>query len=166
MQKIISNFIGRKNGRTVEKLEGILSVEEFRNFLDREIRKVDRNAHLFSLIIFNVKNQNGTFPQDFISNLQKRLRITDQIGWFNHYNIGVFLPDTTTKGAKKLAETIYGLTFFPFTIYTYPNDWFPRNGDDSKQKNDFDINSKSDNEYHKKIYRRNKTFGSNMRASA
>jgi lipopolysaccharide/colanic/teichoic acid biosynthesis glycosyltransferase len=154
MKKIVSSLIGSKNGQTVENLEEILSVEEFRRFLEREIKKVDRNAHLFSLIIFEIKNQTKKMPQDLFFNLYERLRITDQIGWFNHYNIGIFLPDTTAEGAKKLADAIYNQTFFSFTIYTYPNDWFPRNNNNSKPKNDFDRNAKSSKEYRKKIYNR------------
>ena len=66
MKKIVSSLIGSKNGQTVENLEEILSVEEFRRFLEREIKKVDRNAHLFSLIIFEIKNQTKKKASRFI----------------------------------------------------------------------------------------------------
>lgn len=131
-KKIISGLNGFKVGRTNENFYGIMPIDDFRIFIEREIRKVDRNTHIFSLVIFCLNQSNGKKPHDLVRNLQRRLRITDQIGWFDHYNIGAFLPDTTAEGATKLAQSIYSHTFHPFTIYTYPNDWFPRDKDDTK----------------------------------
>jgi lipopolysaccharide/colanic/teichoic acid biosynthesis glycosyltransferase len=104
------------------------SKESFRASVIRERQRVDRNQHLFSLLLFTVgkQNSNGVTAQQLAHLLAERIRSTDEVGWFDNKRIGVILPYACAKGAYKLANEICK-TFDPETsapkyiVHTYPS---------------------------------------------
>jgi lipopolysaccharide/colanic/teichoic acid biosynthesis glycosyltransferase len=106
----------------------IQSKESFRASVIRERQRVDRNQHLFSLLIFTVgeQNSNGVIAQQLAHLLAERIRSTDEAGWFDDKHIGVILPYTCTDGAYKLAEEICKefdpeATVPEYAVHTYPS---------------------------------------------
>lgn len=105
----------------------IQSKESFRASVIRERQRVDRNQHLFSLLLFTVgrQNSNGVIAQQLAHLLVERIRSTDEAGWFDNKSIGVILPYTCAEGAYKLANEICK-TFGPetpvpkYVVHTYP----------------------------------------------
>jgi len=126
----------------------IESQESFRSAIIRERYRVDRNQHIFSLLLFNIskQNANGVTAQQLASLLAERIRLIDKAGWFDNKRIGVILPYTYAEGAYKVADEICK-SFKPktsapkYTVHTYPLDGFS-NGDSPPDR--FEIVEKPD----------------------
>jgi lipopolysaccharide/colanic/teichoic acid biosynthesis glycosyltransferase len=106
----------------------IQSKDSFRASVIRERQRVDRNQHLFSLLLFTVgkQNSNGVIAQQLAHLLAERIRSTDEAGWFDNKHIGVILPYTCTDGAYKLADEICKafdpeVTVPEYAVHTYPS---------------------------------------------
>ena len=104
----------------------ICSQEEFHSILVREKARADRNGHGFSLVAIKVSNleDNPSLTERF----QQLIRTTDEIGWFDHNTLGVFLYNTSALGAWKFVNNSKKTTgdVFPITkcsVYSYPNEW-------------------------------------------
>jgi lipopolysaccharide/colanic/teichoic acid biosynthesis glycosyltransferase/chorismate mutase len=108
----------------------IQSRKSFRVSITRERQRVDRNQHLLSLLLFTIgeQNSNGATAQQLVQLLAERIRLTDEVGWFDSKHIGVILPYTDAEGAYKLADEICK-SFNPktsvpeYAVYTYPSNW-------------------------------------------
>jgi hypothetical protein len=78
--------------------------ETFHTIIRNECSRSDRLNKIFSLIAFEVRvNDELISMTNFLNN---RIRMQDQIGWFDNNNIGILLPETPHEGALKLAEEI------------------------------------------------------------
>jgi lipopolysaccharide/colanic/teichoic acid biosynthesis glycosyltransferase len=106
----------------------IQSKESFHASVIRERQRVDRNQHLFSLLLFTVgkQNSNGVIAQQLAHLIAERIRSTDEAGWFDNKHIGVILPYTCADGAYKLAEEICkefdSEAMVPeYTVHIYPS---------------------------------------------
>jgi len=86
----------------------VYSLDDFHDILKQERLRSDRNNHKFSLITFDV----GSYKSDIYSVgplakcITSRMRFSDRIGWYDKRRLAVFLPDTSSYGARKLAQTI------------------------------------------------------------
>lgn len=104
---------------------------EFHALIARERGRADRNNNVFSLMIFDPGLQANApaMARRVIYTLTRRLRDTDEVGWFDGRRPAAILPYVDADTASRLAE---GLTRsaglpegFKFQIYTYPQSWFP-----------------------------------------
>jgi lipopolysaccharide/colanic/teichoic acid biosynthesis glycosyltransferase len=103
-----------------------------RRILDRERARVDRNRSQFSLLVFTPREPESSRETlaRLVRRLHRRLRFTDEVGWFDERQIGVVLPDTPASGAWKVADDIC-LKFSSHelpplcTVYAYPSDAMP-----------------------------------------
>ena len=107
-------------------LVGICSEEEFHSILVREKARADRNGHGFSLVAIEVSKIDDT--PSLTDRLQQLIRTTDEIGWFDHNILGVFLYNTSASGAWQFANNSRKKTGDCFSIskcsvYSYPNEW-------------------------------------------
>lgn len=116
--------------RTIS-LKGVQRQERFHAIVLREQALANRNQHSFSLVLFKVGNPeaNGTGAKYLTHVLTNRIRLTDQIGWFDNQRIGALLPFTAPSGAQKFADDIcQKITAKALppecAIYTYPSKWF------------------------------------------
>lgn len=123
------------NGSRANAVSIVQSQERFRASIIRERQRVDRNQHLLSLLLFTVGKQsaNGVAAQQLAHVLAKRIRSTDEVGWFDSQRIGVILPDTPAGGAYKLADDICEAvtpkaSILEYTVHTYPSNWFSDDG--------------------------------------
>jgi lipopolysaccharide/colanic/teichoic acid biosynthesis glycosyltransferase len=92
------------------------------------------------MIIFETGNpdQDSLQVQRLAQMLVKRIRSSDEAGWFDGHRIGVVLPETSAVGAWELADyvcqTIAAKASRPeCTVYTYPSKWYPDNNEHSHQ---------------------------------
>jgi len=110
----------RNNARTSDDFRRVLAIERAR---------ADRIENEFSVMLICGDVLGGAAGRERVINtLFKRLRIIDEIGWFDGRRIGVLLPDTAHSGAVKLAHDIRRLTMpalLGITVYTYPGRWLP-----------------------------------------
>ena len=107
-----------RNGRPYW-LSSIQPQEQFRDMIMRMRAGADRNQHVFSLLLFYVSDleANRVAVQYLAHTVANRIRIPDEVGWFDNKRIGVLLPYTSTDGAQKLADDICQTT----VMGIYPN---------------------------------------------
>lgn len=112
-------------------LSSVQPQERFHAIIRCERARADRNRNSFSLVLFNVGDPeaNSTRVQYLAHVLANRIRLTDEVGWFDNRHIGTLLPYTSTGGAQRLADdicqAIAAKTSPPeCTVYTYPSKWF------------------------------------------
>ena len=122
-------------GSQANELSSIQPQELFRTSILRERRRVDRNQHMLSLLLFNIGDPeaNSVAEQYLAHILTNRIRSTDEVGWFDSKHIGIILPYTSTGGAHKLADDICEAvtpkaSILEYTVHTYPSNWFPDGG--------------------------------------
>ncbi len=97
---------GRALQATMAPLPGILPDSEFQRLLARERSRSDRNSHPFSLVVFAVGRLPRARMRRVAEILRDRRRLTDDVGWLGLDELGVLLPDTPAKGARRFAEKI------------------------------------------------------------
>jgi len=111
-------------------METIYATGDFLRILERERARADRSGDEFSIILFNIVNSdNHDLNIKALGYLiRKRIRVYDDIGWFEKNKLGILLPDTSFDQAKKLAEQI-GHSIIPnsydsnYVVLTYPTHW-------------------------------------------
>ena len=112
-------------GQTIP--ENIFSEQQFQFELEKERSRVERriDSTKFALLLLEVPS-NETISAQLESELHKRLRITDCIGWCGQ-RLGVLLPETNRKGAGFVAASLsdiglkHELEFCP-EILIFPDD--------------------------------------------
>lgn len=123
-----------RNLRKMKMLDGIHSYKQFNMIIERERSRVDRNNQGFALVVFNIGNAgvNGDYSKNIINVLQyRRLRLPDEIGWFDRQRIGVLLHNTGREGAWRFINNIqdaFPAKYHPLRckVYLYPIDDFER----------------------------------------
>jgi len=107
----------------------IHSAERFRAILEREKARAERNCHTFSLLLFEVSKSGGDNSQEhyLVHSLVNRIRLTDEVGWFDQERIGVILPCSSAANTRRLADGVCQaigtkVSAPKYTVYTYPSD--------------------------------------------
>jgi lipopolysaccharide/colanic/teichoic acid biosynthesis glycosyltransferase len=126
---IVSLF---KNHNNVNILNGIHTADAFRAILERERSRAERTGQVFSLVVFGFEKEHNTDTAAQLERLGhvlgRKVRICDEVGWYDGNRIGTVLPGTSAEGARQFAEIIKERiqgTPLPLTcaIYTYPASW-------------------------------------------
>ena len=101
---------------------------QFRRILERERALADRNGQGFSLLTFEVNGLRSRIRRmrKLVLALSEKIRLSDEIGWFEEDQLGVILPQTSPQGASVLAERVRRETASPdwpaqYSIYCYPS---------------------------------------------
>ena len=125
----LSFLFRRMNRRSESRLKHrLLSVRQFQRLLARERARSDRSGDRFSLLVFSPQSTTDapTLQLELIRSLCRRLRLTDEAGWFDRRRIGVVLPATPPRGAWKLADDVCGQwdaeSKPDCKVYCYPSD--------------------------------------------
>lgn len=113
---------GKRDART------LLSPEQFVQAIERECSRVDRtSAGDLSMVLFRVaKSKRWRLSTvRLIMTILARIRVTDDLGWFDNDHLGMLLPETSVAGAWKLAESIGNALSRHggrplYTMYSYP----------------------------------------------
>jgi hypothetical protein len=113
--------------RTVRTL---LSPEQMNQALARESLRVDRTkAGPLALVLFRLPNpkQSRLGAIRLAKTVLRRIRITDEVGWFDSSHLGLLLPDTSQAGAWQLAQSVCETIakrgqrpLFTLYVYTHP----------------------------------------------
>ncbi|MFI4860391.1 MAG: sugar transferase [Phycisphaerales bacterium JB063] len=99
---------------------------QLNRMLERERARADRSGHELSLILLGLDSRKST-PDDLaklIAVVERRCRITDDIGEFDRKTVFILLPDTVSQGAGHFAETIKAVMLrhklkTSYAIYNY-----------------------------------------------
>lgn len=107
----------------------LYSAERLRALLERERDRCDRRGGAFSLVTFSwpdaMGRKRGLTP--LVRVVQRRIRATDDIGWFDADRLGVLLRDADAAVGCQIADAIAGaypadLPPIITHVYTYPSD--------------------------------------------
>jgi hypothetical protein len=104
----------------------ISSQKEFHSLLSCEKERADRNGHGFSMVAIEISDPD--YIPSLAKYLLKRIRSSDEIGWFDRNTLGVFLFNATANGAwqfinssKKMSGNCFPIC--KYSVYSYPNEW-------------------------------------------
>jgi lipopolysaccharide/colanic/teichoic acid biosynthesis glycosyltransferase len=85
----------------------LLSTDQFRLVVAKERMRADRHGLTFSLLIFDLpQGHDPSKLRKFKAVLDRRLRLTDERGYFDGERIGVLLPHTHRAGAHTLLASL------------------------------------------------------------
>ena len=123
----IKSFFKRE--KRINTMGVIHSSDSFRIILERERARSERTGHIFSLVIFGINHGKGTDTAllEHLGNvLVQKVRMSDDVGWYEEGRIGTLLPGTSAEGAwqfidiikKKIGEAESSLNC---TVYSYPH---------------------------------------------
>ncbi|OGC94617.1 MAG: hypothetical protein A2W25_09325 [candidate division Zixibacteria bacterium RBG_16_53_22] len=123
----IVNFFKGKNKKNT--LGGIYSDDAFRAILEREKARSERTGQIFSIVLFECKNGNGTNVATLTrlgNDITRRIRKSDEVGWYDGNRIGTILAGSSTERAwqfvEAIKETIEGVDpGLICSVYTYPS---------------------------------------------
>jgi lipopolysaccharide/colanic/teichoic acid biosynthesis glycosyltransferase len=113
---------------------GFYSIVQFRAALERERARADRNRHEIALALILARSGDGKpRPAHLVDTLRRRLRLTDEAGWFDQSHLGVLMPYTSCQGAWHMVEDLCrlldgALSLSQCRVYIYPYDP-PADGD-------------------------------------
>ncbi len=100
---------------------------EFRSLLLRERARTDRTGRAFSLVLLGPWHEvPGGIPVHPLCRLMaKRMRATDEAGWFDKDRPAVLLPETPAEGARAFARNLVEAAapfcpHLPWELITYP----------------------------------------------
>src|SRR5262245_53813328 len=119
----------------MKDMDSIRSYSQIARSLVRERAACDRHPHALSAVIF------ATASPELVRALLRRVRQTDEVGWFGERSLCAVLPYTSSDGARKFVDDIVrSLTKPPdFKIYSYPAEWLgDASADRSRQVFHFD----------------------------
>ncbi|HUT62548.1 MAG TPA: sugar transferase [Anaerolineae bacterium] len=122
LEKDLSNLL-----KSHEIRKCTYSCKQFNELLKQERLRSDRSNHIFTLLLFNIGIQKKNTPliRNLSEILASRVRFSDDVGFFDDHKIAVLLPDTSTQGARMLADKlskeigIY-VPSLQYEMYTYP----------------------------------------------
>lgn len=110
------------------RLLGLHSPEKMKAIIERERARSDRTAAGFSLLVITASH--GRYGRTTLtrvaSYLASRLRLTDELGWLDDYQLCAVLSTTLPSGAWTVAESVQSdcpdVQAVEFKVYYYPSD--------------------------------------------
>ena len=108
----------------------MLSPEQMNIAIQRESARADRSSSEFAMVLFRVrhKQRHALSTLRLAKLILRRVRTTDDVGWFNDLHICALLPDTSASGAWRFADDVCNLVAEhgprPLcSVYSYPTKW-------------------------------------------
>ena len=103
---------------------------DMKKIILRERARSDRHNHEFSIILIDIgkfDQENGVLDH-FVQLLGSRLRMIDEIGWYDQNQIAIVLPYTTSENAVQVAEDVIKMMNADIPaqlskILSYPSIW-------------------------------------------
>jgi hypothetical protein len=94
--------------RIRRSLRSLLTPEQMNHAIHRESLRVDRNGDSsLVLVLFRLRGEHTSSSSIRLAKIVlNRMRISDDVGWFDDQHLGLLLPETSTAGAWRLAQHI------------------------------------------------------------
>ena len=140
LQQIFYNCLFAGKRKNIPEAASIKSATAFQAILTKERARVDRNSHVFSLVAFDVGSQDSCMDSinNFVCQLKKQIRITDEIGWLDNCTIGVLLFNALSEEAslfiEKIKRNCSQETLCECSISTYPEGMVEHHHDEGVHK--------------------------------
>jgi len=123
----VINWLAPILGNSASRSNYLCDADALRRVLERERVRSDRNGFSLSLVMIAVPAGRGRAQviRSIEQVLERRLRKTDVAGLLNDRNIGIVLPETAAKGARKVVADLKELFAeklppIDFSVHEYP----------------------------------------------
>src|SRR4029079_5419937 len=120
-----ARFRATSESNRPRRLRDILDRSQFEAVLRHERSRSDRDENDFSLVLIKVRAGEARSARRVARSVLRRLRDTDEVGWYAAGCLCILLPNTAShggrvfeSGVRRLAET--GGIQFVSRVYTYP----------------------------------------------
>ncbi|CAN5369013.1 hypothetical protein BH09PLA1_BH09PLA1_35780 [soil metagenome] len=114
----------------------MLTPEQMNIAIQRESARADRNGGEFALVLFRAQSAepHALSTVRLAKTVLKRVRATDDLGWYDEQHISALLPDTSAAGAWRFADQVCMMLSRKAprplcSVYSYPTKWFNGDGD-------------------------------------
>jgi len=125
--------------------ENLPSPPQVDRIIVRETARAERNGQHFSVVVFRVKEGRGgrrspAAERRLARALLRRIRLTDEVGWFDECNLCALLTDTPAAGARIFGDAVCDEVARKaprprYVIYTYPDPGANNNGPGNGRSN-------------------------------
>ena len=113
-----------------QQKDTLKSASDLKEIILRERARTDRHDHEFSIIVIDIEKfdqENGVLDH-FVQLLGSRIRMIDEIGWYDKNQIAIVLPYTSSENAVRVVEDVTkiinaDLPAHLSKILTYPSIW-------------------------------------------
>jgi hypothetical protein len=109
-------------------LRSVLSREQLSVAIERERARADRKGTALTLVLFELpeRGRNRSAGRRLMRTLIRRMRVTDDIGWYDRRHVGVLLSDTPVIGAWQFVRHVLEKlssrgTEVKCRLYAYPD---------------------------------------------
>ena len=136
-------------------LQSMLTPEQMNIAIQRESARADRNGGEFALVLFRAKtpDRRALSSVRLARTVLRRVRATDDIGWYDEQHIAALLPDTAAAGAWRFADQVCMMLSRKgprplCSVYCYPTKWLGQDARDNpnvEKSGEKDKNDKDDN---------------------
>ena len=135
IDRLGSHTLARRAFRKAPPESGLASAEQLRALVAYERMRAERSDSSFVLLIFRLPSENVGQDGAVVARiLDRRLRLTDEIGWWEDGALAALLPDTSAAGGRRVAADVLrlvgGRVRMTWDLYTYPSNWPPAPYDD------------------------------------
>src|SRR5438477_4867360 len=107
---LTNDFNSRRLPRK-RSLQSLLTPEQMNIAIQRESARADRNGGEFALVLFRAHRsaRHTLATLRLAKTVLRRVRATDDIGWYDQEHIAALLPDTSPPGAWRFADQVCGM---------------------------------------------------------
>jgi lipopolysaccharide/colanic/teichoic acid biosynthesis glycosyltransferase len=142
LRRPLTNDFNSRRLPTKRSLQSLLTSEQMNIAIQRESARADRNGGEFALVLFRAKSadRQALSSMRLARTVLKRVRATDDLGWFDDQHIAALLPDTSAAGAWRFADQVCMMLSRKAprplcSVYCYPTKWFSGDDDSSSDGN-------------------------------
>jgi lipopolysaccharide/colanic/teichoic acid biosynthesis glycosyltransferase len=150
LRRPLTNDFNSRRLPSKRSLQSLLTPEQMNIAIQRESARADRNGGEFALVLFRAQNNepHSLSSMRLAKTVLRRVRATDDLGWYDDQHIAALLPDTSAAGAWRFADQVCMMLSRKAprplcSVYSYPTKWF--NGDDSGGGGNGDASSSNEN---------------------
>src|SRR3954467_7063508 len=127
---LTNDFNSRRLPRK-RSLQSLLTPEQMNIAIQGESARADRNGGELALVLFRAKSadRQALSTVRLAKTVLRRVRATDDLGWYDEQHIAALLPDTAAAGAWRFADQVCMMLSRKAprplcSVYSYPTKWF------------------------------------------
>jgi lipopolysaccharide/colanic/teichoic acid biosynthesis glycosyltransferase len=138
LRRPLTNDFNARRLPQKRSVQSLLTPEQMNIAIQRESARADRNGAEFALVLFRAKtaDRHALSTVRLAKTVLKRVRATDDLGWFDEQHIAALLPDTSAAGAWRFADQVCTMLSRKAprplcSVYCYPTKWMREDDEDS-----------------------------------
>ncbi len=141
LRRPLTNDFNSRRLPSKRSLQSLLTPEQMNIAIQRESARADRNGGMFALVLFRARSDDrqSLSTTRLARTVLRRVRATDDLGWFDDQHLAAILPDTSAAGSWRFADQVCTMLSRKgprplCSVYCYPTKWFD-NADSDQHDN-------------------------------